>query len=217
MNLLDLILISKEALTIDQCDMLIEEFKQREFDSEKESSLNSQTGLLEEASYKTISLRPNTECFKILHSATGKMITSWMRHLEEHDMYNTKLLKQSLKYSHDYRILKYSSGSKIHPHTDWDLFTIGSCSFILNNEFKGGDFYFFNGKNKISLNKGDAIIWPADCFWVHEVKEVIEGERYCANSFLTCLPDDYVDEVFEKINRDMSDREEGSPYLHELN
>jgi hypothetical protein len=38
------------------------------------------------------------------------------------------------------------------------------------------------------LEKGDAVIFPANPFFIHEVTEVTEGRRYSVNSFLTSLP-----------------------------
>jgi hypothetical protein len=38
------------------------------------------------------------------------------------------------------------------------------------------------------LEKGEAMIWPADYFWVHEVKPIISGARYSLNTFLCSVP-----------------------------
>jgi predicted 2-oxoglutarate/Fe(II)-dependent dioxygenase YbiX len=80
--------------------------------------------------------------------------------------------------------MKYETGAKIHPHTDHIPNIYGSISFNLNNDYEGGEFKFFNGNYTVSLNKGDALIFPADYFWVHEVTPVTKGERYSINSFL---------------------------------
>jgi hypothetical protein len=41
--------------------------------------------------------------------------------------------------------MKYETGAEIHPHSDHDLGTYGSISFNLNEDYKGGEFKFFNG------------------------------------------------------------------------
>jgi predicted 2-oxoglutarate/Fe(II)-dependent dioxygenase YbiX len=64
-----------------------------------------------------------------------------------------------------------------------------SCSFNLNDNYTGGDFAWFRGQHKIKLGAGDAIIWPADYFWVHEVEPILSGTRYSTNSFIQELPE----------------------------
>ena len=84
--------------------------------------------------------------------------------------------------------MKYSLGAEIHPHSDHDPGTYGSISFNLNDNYEGGVFTFFNGNYSVELKKGDALIFPADYFWVHEVTPVTKGVRYSLNSFLNHLP-----------------------------
>jgi predicted 2-oxoglutarate/Fe(II)-dependent dioxygenase YbiX len=93
--------------------------------------------------------------------------------------------------------MKYETGAEIHPHSDHAPGTYGSISFNLNDNYEGGEFKFFNGNYTIPLNKGDALIFPADYFWVHEVTKVTKGERYSINSFIRSHP-----EIFKKIYRE---------------
>ena len=86
--------------------------------------------------------------------------------------------------------MKYETGAKIHPHTDHIPNIYGSITFNLNNDYEGGEFKFFNGNYTVSLNKGDALIFPADYFWVHEIPPVTKGVRYSLNSFLIRHPYD---------------------------
>jgi predicted 2-oxoglutarate/Fe(II)-dependent dioxygenase YbiX len=97
-------------------------------------------------------------------------------------------------------LLKYSTGASIHPHIDWGPFIHASCTFNLNDNYNGGEFAFFNGQHTITLGKGDALIFPADSFWVHEVKPVTEGIRYSTNSFITSLPDDIQRNLLNSLN-----------------
>ena len=95
-------------------------------------------------------------------------------------------------YSHSYRVLKYSEGESIHQHTDHSPGIYGSATLQLNDGYTGGDFVFFKGRNTIRLEKGEAMIWPADYFWVHEVKPVISGSRYSMNTFLCSVPPHFI-------------------------
>jgi hypothetical protein len=49
------------------------------------------------------------------------------------------------------------------------------------------------------LKAGEAMIWPADYFWVHEVEPVITGVRYSTNSFLMSIPDPVKQLTMENI------------------
>jgi predicted 2-oxoglutarate/Fe(II)-dependent dioxygenase YbiX len=96
--------------------------------------------------------------------------------------------KSCLKYAHLFRLLRYNVGASIHPHTDWMDFVHASCTINLNDSYSGGEFVFFNGQIEYKLGVGDALIFPADCFWVHEVKAITEGSRYSTNTFLMSIP-----------------------------
>ena len=82
------------------------------------------------------------------------------------------------------RIIKYGVGDHIKDHIDVNLIERNSITINLNESYKGGEFRFFNGKVKESLKTGDAMIFPADNFWIHGTEPVSEGVRYSINCFL---------------------------------
>jgi predicted 2-oxoglutarate/Fe(II)-dependent dioxygenase YbiX len=171
-------------LTHEECDELINEFKQREEEAGLEASSNYKTNKIEVSNYRIVHLKPNTNNFNLIRSKTKEAIKIYIDYLSEPQYFFTELLKDALKYSHSYRIMEYSKGAEIHPHSDYNNGVHGSISFNLNDEYKGGEFKFFNGNHTIPLGKGDTLIFPADYFWVHEVTPVTEGTRYSLNSFI---------------------------------
>jgi predicted 2-oxoglutarate/Fe(II)-dependent dioxygenase YbiX len=175
-------------LTHEECDRLINEFEQRKEESMFESSKNFKTNKHEYSSFKVVPLTPSTNNFDFIRQKTKAAIDLWIKYLEQPNFFFTTSLKEKLRFSHDYRIMKYETGSEIHPHSDHDPGTYGSISFNLNDNYEGGDFKFFNGNHTIPLGKGDALIFPADYFWVHEVTKVTKGERYSINSFIRSNP-----------------------------
>ena len=92
-----------------------------------------------------------------------------------------------------------------HNHTDHAPYIYGSCTFNLNEEYEGGEFAFFTGKKKIKLKRGDALIFPADHYWVHEVKPITKGVRYSTNCFLQSVPDSVRIKLWEGENILMRD------------
>jgi|TARA_R110002073_G_scaffold259470_2_gene422557 predicted 2-oxoglutarate/Fe(II)-dependent dioxygenase YbiX len=184
----DLIYIKKGVLTSEQCDDLILERESRNSEQEGEHCLHSITGKDTYSTFKQVQLIPDTQNFNIVKDACQATINEWTEELEKKKYFDVHALKKSINFSHMYRLMRYEAGGWIHPHIDWTHGVVGSLSIALNDNFKGGEFKFFNGQHSITLEKGDAVIFPANPFFIHEVTEVTEGRRYSVNSFLTSLP-----------------------------
>lgn len=91
---------------------------------------------------------------------------------------------KNLNISEDtgYYLLKYDTGGFIKEHVDSSSSVKNdrymSCSICLNDDYKGGDFCFFEGELKYKLKKGSAIIFPSFFLFPHEILEITEGKRY---------------------------------------
>jgi len=94
--------------------------------------------------------------------------------------YNKKFPRCVVQEDSGYKLLKYSEGCFYKQHVD--SFKQNpralSCSFILNNDFEGGEFAFFDRELKYKLEKGDAIMFPSNFMYPHEVMPVTKGTRY---------------------------------------
>lgn len=79
-----------------------------------------------------------------------------------------------------YSLRKMPTGNFYKEHTDqggnvsWQLTT----SLMLNDDYTGGEFCFFNRQLKYSLSAGDAISFPSNYLFPHEILEVTSGIRY---------------------------------------
>jgi hypothetical protein len=187
-NLTELIFKKEKFFNEDECQFLIEEYQKLENTNVLEHCPEASTGIDTTSSFKRVQLLEKTEAFKLVHDATETMINDYMDFLDSFKLFHVHA-RNTMLYSHMYRLLKYETGAKIHAHTDHDPYVYGSCTFNLNDDYTGGDFAFWRGKHKVHLGKGDALIFPADNFWVHEVQEITSGVRYSTNSFLTCVPE----------------------------
>jgi hypothetical protein len=199
-------------LTHEECDRLIEEFKQREDESNLEHSLDYKTNTHKFSSFQVVPLKPATPNFKLIKDKTKLAIDKWIEYLDQPKYFFTHQLKKNLRFSHNYRIMKYGVGADIHPHSDHAPGTYGSISFNLNDGYTGGEFKFFNGKHTIPLGKGDALIFPADFFWVHEVTPVITGERYSINSFIRNHPEHILNQSEYLANLMAKDYVDNAPF-----
>lgn len=213
LKLTDLILHVPGFLSDAQCQLLIEEHRARERDSQLEHCPEATTGIDTYSTFRALKLTKGTEAFAIVHSATEEMLERYHRYLDAFGAFHT-MRRASMLYSHMYRLLKYDIGAKIHPHTDHGPFVYGSCTFNLNDDYTGGRFAFFNGAHKVTLKRGDAMIWPADYFWVHEVEEITSGTRYSTNSFLQSVPESVLDQVLDFAQERMM-AHRATPALHD--
>jgi predicted 2-oxoglutarate/Fe(II)-dependent dioxygenase YbiX len=80
-----------------------------------------------------------------------------------------------------YNLLEYTNGGYFNTHID-TMNNLNnrylSCSLLLSDDFKGGDFSFFNDKYKVSLSKGDMIIFPSNFMYPHGITKITGNNRY---------------------------------------
>lgn len=188
LKLTDLIFHQKQFLSKDECDFLINESNTRYKEYAMEACPEATTGIQTKSTFQMVDLKIGSEGWKIIHYATERMINAYHDYLDQFGAFHVNYRKM-LNYSHLYRLLRYDTGAKIHPHVDHEPYVYGSCTFNLNDDYTGGEFAWFKGQHKLKLGAGDAVIWPADYFWVHEVEPIESGTRYSANSFLQELPE----------------------------
>ena len=213
-KLTDLIYHVPNFLSKLDCDMLIQEFEDRKNEGILENCPHAITGVDTTSSYERIILNQGSKSYNLIHSSTEAIIKDYINYLNQFDCFHIGL-QRGFSYSHMYRLLKYPTGAKIHPHVDHDIFIYGSCTFNLNDDYDGGEFCFFRGKHKIKLGRGDALIFPADYFWVHEVQEVTDGVRYSTNSFLQQVPQNIRNDVQSYTSVLMNRDNIESPYNFE--
>jgi len=203
-NLTQLIFHKKNALTKDECQFLIEEYSKLKNNDTLESCPDATTGVNTFSTFKRGELEYGTEAWNLMFKANETLINEYMDYLESFGMFHV-FTRKSMLFSHMYRLLKYEPGTKIHPHTDHGPFVYGSATFNLNSDYTGGDFVFWNGKHRVKLDAGEAIIWPADFFWVHGVEPVVTGERFSTNSFLLSIPQPMIDSILEYLKENFKD------------
>ena len=96
------------------------------------------------------------------------------------EKYNEKFKQTRISKDSGYQLLKYEKGGFYTQHIDsiTEVPRTISCSFTLNDNFKGGEFSFFNNTLVYSLKKGSAIMFPSNFLYPHSVLPVIHGTRY---------------------------------------
>lgn len=102
------------------------------------------------------------------------------------NIYNLKFKNTKISKDFGYNLLKYEKGGFYSEHIDafFETNRTLSCSLILNNDFNGGEFSFFNNKLVYPLKKGNAILFPSNFMYPHSVLPVTKGTRYSIVTWL---------------------------------
>jgi len=103
------------------------------------------------------------------------------------DKYGVSISKISQLDILKYETNKHKAGYNFHQD-----FGLGcserhlSISICLNNTYEGGEFVFDlpSGKYTISQNIGDALIFPSNFMFPHQVNKIIKGTRYALISWV---------------------------------
>ena len=90
----------------------------------------------------------------------------------------------------DFRLNKYEKGGYMSLHSDNIHHSHGqqygypqaTVLLFLNDNFKGGEFVV--SELQLNIKKGDAIIFPSNFMFPHEVKKVTQGTRWSIVSWL---------------------------------
>lgn len=78
-------------------------------------------------------------------------------------------------------LIKYGNGHKFEEHVDsyGGAPRILSTSILLNTDYEGGELSFWQGQyTSPAQGTGDAIVFPSNFCFPHEVRPVTDGERY---------------------------------------
>ena len=201
----NLILHVPGLVPFEECNLIIREFDKQDTPLQHEIFLNSLTNTtVDKTSYNAIKINPLRTAFEITHNYTEIMINKWIDHLKSLNSFSCNSLKKNIRFSNTHRILRYPTGAIIEPHVDWSPGIFGSCTLNLNDDYEGGELSFFHRKHDIILKKGDAVIFPADFFWTHEIKPITKGVRYCSNTLLQMVADKHLRLLVDKSNEYVS-------------
>ena len=79
-----------------------------------------------------------------------------------------------------YGLLRYNKDQFYTQHTDsfHNQQRSVTCSFLLNDDYIGGEFAFFDKEIVIRGSKGSIIMFPSNFMFPHEIMPVISGTRY---------------------------------------
>jgi Rps23 Pro-64 3,4-dihydroxylase Tpa1-like proline 4-hydroxylase len=174
----DYIKVYDNMIDSDLCDKLIEEFSDDEW---VHSGLGHEDNIdLSIRNCKSVQLSLNE--FIDRNKKTRKLLDEMMFECASNAIkkYMEEFSDLEIKSDTGYTMLKYEEGGFYIQHTDSfkeQPRTI-SCSFIINDDYDGGEFAFFDRKLKYKLKKGSVLMFPSNFMFPHEIMPVKSGTRY---------------------------------------
>ena len=102
----------------------------------------------------------------------------------DHPNFSTGLSCEDTGYEH--LIYVGSGNNEYKEHVDHtDLYPrVLTCSFILNDNYEGGDFVFFDGKYVVPPKTGSAVVFPSNFCFPHAVLPVTKGNRHAVITWI---------------------------------
>tara|TARA_R100000687_G_C6377377_1_gene130933 strand:+ start:103 stop:633 length:531 start_codon:yes stop_codon:yes gene_type:complete len=99
-------------------------------------------------------------------------------YIKEFKNFETGLTCEDTGYTH--LLYKGEENGEYKEHVDhYDLHPrVLSCSIILNDDYEGGDFSFFNGEHIIPKKTASCIVFPSNFCFPHSVTRVTKGDRH---------------------------------------
>ena len=97
---------------------------------------------------------------------------------EAHPYFNTGETIEDTGYEH--LVYLGAENGEYKEHVDhFDLAPrVLSCSFILNDDYDGGDFAFFGAEHIVKKQKGSAVVFPSNFCFPHAITPVSNGNRH---------------------------------------
>lgn len=176
-ELKDYIIVMNNIMPFPVADLILSEYKNCDSwinalvkDGEKLNIRNCQTIGLSHNNIIEKNQEVRQKIDKMLFSVAGQAIKEYVQR------FNLARIEQDSGYD----FLKYETGGFYTTHTDSfkDSPRAVSCSFILNDDYEGGEFAFFDRELVYKLKKGSCIMFPSNFMYPHEIMPVTSGTRY---------------------------------------
>jgi hypothetical protein len=174
----EFIVVLDDIVPIDLCDKILLEYSNS--DDWTKTAVGKGEYVPEIRSCETITLSTNNiinKNFDVRKEIDDSLFRCANNCLKQ---YLEKFPNLSAETDTGYELLRYQKGQKYTQHTDSFINQQRSitCSLLLNEDYEGGEFGFFDREILIKGGKGSAIMFPSNFMYPHEILEVISGTRY---------------------------------------
>jgi predicted 2-oxoglutarate/Fe(II)-dependent dioxygenase YbiX len=177
-NINDYILVFDDIVSLDICDAILNEFSNEEewektvvgYGHVNDKIRTAETVVLSYPHVINKNSKVRAELDKHVFVSAGLAIQK----------YNEKFPLARIEEDSGYELLRYKKGQFYVQHTDSfkGRLRAVSCSFMLNDDYEGGEFAFFDRELKYKPKKGSCIMFPSNFMYPHEIIPVTSGTRH---------------------------------------
>lgn len=183
LKLPDFIHVEHNALTKDECELVINEFEPTDLWVKSPSIYRMDEDNTEIRFNEQISIsgyRKETDRGEDIDQLLVKATMAALK------TYGDKVPMWVAESDEGFTIFKYKTGSKFEEHTDSYRVNRPTLSVViaLNDNFNGGEWSFFNGEYQVDLKQGSIMVFPSNFIFPHAISEVTEGTRYVVATWL---------------------------------
>ena len=178
-DLLEYIVILDDVIEPEVCKEIIAEFDNSNFwtagNIGGKGDVNNQVRNCDAINIsEDIVINENTEKRKALDQKIFNAVSKCLR------FYNGMYWNLQVRQDTGYILLRYKKDGFYIEHIDHfpEYQRTLTMSLILNDDFEGGEFSFFNKEYIIKPKAGQAIIFPSNFMFPHGVMPVTSGTRY---------------------------------------
>ena len=117
----------------------------------------------------------------VFFNGVGKVLKKYKKECQH---FNTGLTCEDTGYEH--LLYKGSDKGEYKEHTDHFDFhpRVLSISFLLNDDYEGGNFSFFNKEYILEKKVGSAIVFPSNFCFPHAILPVTQGNRHAVITWI---------------------------------
>jgi predicted 2-oxoglutarate/Fe(II)-dependent dioxygenase YbiX len=184
-KLTDFIFVDSNAIPSNLSDYVIKKSNDYQWQTHTWYGPNKDKAASADQSYAMVSGDEKEFDRAIIDKQTSMQLNSYIKN----SVNQYKKLHQivaPISFNSTIAINKYTPGTRMKNHSDhiYSLFDgskkgipVLSVVGLLNDDFYGGDFTFWQNY-KVTLKKGDILIFPSLFLYSHGVEEIKEGTRY---------------------------------------
>lgn len=185
-KLLEYVKVYENIFTPEECEMILDEYKDCEhWAPAGVSSNNTQNLSVRNCDIISISTPQIINKNRLHRNMIDKMI--FKKANDAAQRYIKDFPTCFLKSDSGYDLLRYNKGGFYREHTDsyQEQPRTVAMSINLNDDYEGGSMAFFNKEVQIRAGAGSVILFPANFMYPHQIMDVMEGTRYSIVTWFT--------------------------------
>ncbi len=174
-------IFKKNIFPFNLCDEIVREYSNENFFRRNNSIGTRNLGEINLSDYGLIN-KKNSYTRKKIENDIFNNIGNCIEEYVEMTQYHLPI-KEDVGYS----MRKMVQGDYYGKHDDQAIgidTTKLTITIVINDEFKGGNFTFFDEEIIYEFKKGDVIMFPSNFMYPHSVQPITEGVRYNLTTWL---------------------------------